>query len=190
MQQTFGNFVEQEDGQEYLIIHFSPSSLPLQQRWRNTGLSADFLAEYWTTFFPAHNGLARNKQQEIKGAVNYIANELLENLMKFSYRPANQPVSLELYLYQDHFKFYARNAIDPQTTTDFQTRIQVLLTQDPQALYLQQVERNAANEYCTDSGLGLLTIINDYGAKLAWKFETDAAAPEVMMVTTMVQIAL
>lgn len=190
MQQIFGDFVEQGDGDEYLLIHFSPTSQPIQQRWRNSGLSADFLAEYWSTFFPAYDVPSRVKQREIKGAINYIANELLENVMKFSYQPADYPVNLELYLYEDEFKFYTRNAIDPQAVGGFQVRIQTLLTEDTQMLYLEQLERNAADESSTGSGLGLLTMVNDYGARLAWKFETLSQDLEIITVITMVQLAL
>ena len=189
MQQIFGDFVEQENGKEYLIVHFSPTSLPIQQRWRNSGLSADFLAEYWATFFPAHDVPSRNRQHEIKGTINYIANELLENVMKFCYQPVDYPVSLGLYLYEAEFKFYAQNAIAPSTVDNFRARIQTLLTEDTQKLYLEQVEKNAA-ENNTSSDLGLLTMINDYGAKLAWKFETLSSEFEVIVVTTMVQLAL
>jgi hypothetical protein len=190
MQQIFGNFVEQGSGDEYLLIHFSPTSLPIQQRWRNSGLSADFLAEYWATFFPAHDVPSRRRQWEIKGAINYIANELLENVMKFSYQPADYPVSLGLYLYEDEFKFYTSNAVDPRAVGDFQVRLQALLTEDTQRLYLEQLERNVVDESSNGAGLGLLTIINDYGACLAWKFETFSQDSEVIMVTTMVQLAL
>ncbi|MBN1218903.1 MAG: ATP-binding protein [Anaerolineae bacterium] len=189
MQQIFGNFVEPKNGAEYLIVRFSPTSLPLQQRWQNTGLSADFLAEYWTSFFPAHDIPSRNKQQEIKGAVNYVANELLENVMKFNYQPADYPVSLGLYLYQNHFRFYATNAIDPRVVEDFQARIQNLLRGDPQALYLEQVEKNAAED-SYGSHIGLLTILSDYGAQLAWKFETISRETTIITVTTMAQLDL
>lgn len=51
-QQTFGKFQENfESGREFLNLSFSPSSLSIQQRWRNNGLSADFVADYMTTFF-------------------------------------------------------------------------------------------------------------------------------------------
>jgi hypothetical protein len=189
MKQIFGEFVEQGNGDEYLVIHFSPTSLPLQQRWRNSGLSADFLAEYWSTFFPAHDVPSRNKQNEIKGAINYIANELLENIMKFAYQPADHPVSLGLYLYQNEFKLYAGNAIAPDAIKDLQTRIHALLTEDPRQLYLEQVEKNASGE-SSGSHLGLLTIVNDYQARLGWKFETSSQNPDVVEVTTMVHLTL
>ena len=43
MAQIFGNFIEAKEGSgEYLKISFHPASAPLQQRWRNNGLSAAF----------------------------------------------------------------------------------------------------------------------------------------------------
>jgi hypothetical protein len=93
-------------------------------------------------------------------------------------------------LYQDKFRFYASNAVDPAVVEGFQKRIQALLTEDPQMLYLQQVEQNAANVNSTDSQLGLLTMVNDYNARLAWKFESPAQTPETIVVTTMVELAL
>lgn len=190
MEDILGEFVEPGNGDEYLIIHFSPSSLPLQQRWRNSGLSADFLAEYWATFFPAHDVPSRNKQVEIRGGINYIANELLENIMKFCFQPADQPVSLGLYLFEGKFRFYASNAIDPDDVLTFQARINRLLTKDTQTLYLEQIEKNVSDQTNDRSQLGLLTMINDYQARLAWKFETISQKPRNIIVTTMVELSL
>ena len=54
MTRIFGDFTERKDDHgEHLEIGFSPTSIPIQQRWRNNGLSADFLADYLSTFFPA-----------------------------------------------------------------------------------------------------------------------------------------
>ena len=95
MIQTFGHFIERQDDQsEYLKIGFSPTSIPIQQRWRNNGLSADFLADYLSTFFPGDDRAAAERQAELKGAVSYVANELLENAMKFSYAPSQHAISL------------------------------------------------------------------------------------------------
>ncbi len=52
MVQVFGAFHNDSlKSREFLKLGFSPGSSPLQQRWRNNGLSADFLADYLTTFF-------------------------------------------------------------------------------------------------------------------------------------------
>jgi len=190
MEQIFGDFVERDDVcKEYLIIHFSPTSIPLQQRWRNNGLSADFVAEYWSTFLPIYDISSQRRQQEAKGAIGYIANEMLENVIKFSHKPSDHPVSMELCLYQDEFKFYTHNAIDPQAVGPFQVHIRRLLTEDTGMLYLQQLESNVLDK-SVGARLGLLMMINDYDARLAWKFESDPQDPESFTVTTMAQLAI
>jgi hypothetical protein len=186
MQLDFGKFLEPDEGREYLIIHFSPTSLPLQQRWRNNGLSADFLAEYWSTFFPTGAGLSQQQHFEIKGVISYIANELLENVMKFSYKPANYAANLKLYLFENEFRFYTQNAIDPQTVADFQQRIRQLLSSDLQQLYVQQIKQSQIN----GSQLGLLTMIHDYGVQMAWRFEYILPSSERINLTTMVRLEL
>ncbi|MGC8711268.1 MAG: hypothetical protein ACP5RH_02650 [Leptodesmis sp.] len=40
------------------------------------------------------------------------------------------------------------------------------------------------------SGLGLLTMMTDYLAKLGWKFETINTDPQIILVTTMVQLMI
>ncbi len=192
MTEIYGDFREPEDVGEYLIIRFSPSSIPLKQRWRNNGLSADFLAEYWATFFPAYDIASQQRQAEIKNAIDYVANELLENIMKFSYSPSNYPVDIGLYLFEDEFRFYARNPIDPVSLQGFRELIQKLLVADPLELYLQQIEHNAVSEDGNVSQLGLLTMMTDYNATLAWKFESLEPSPgmEILIVTTMVSLSL
>lgn len=102
MVQIFGDFLKRKEAScEYLKIAFSPTSIPTQQRWRNNGLSADFLADYLSTFFPGEDPTSTERKAEIKGAVSYIANELLENAMKFSYAPSQHAISIDVYLDED-----------------------------------------------------------------------------------------
>ena len=190
MIQTFGDFIEQSPSAEYLIIGFSPSSIPLKQRWRNNGLSADFLADYLTTFFPGNEDdpSTIDRQAEIKSAVSYIANELLENAMKFNDEASDYPIDIKLQLLSDGVIFSVANSISRSSIGKFQAYIEQLLTCDPSELYIQQLEKNAADESCSASGLGLLTMLNDYTAKLGWKFKTVQTDPEIIAVTTMVQL--
>ncbi len=190
MTQIFGYFTNERNDQEYLIIGFSPTSIPLKQRWRNSGLSADFLADYLSTFFPSEDSDSVDRQAEIKDAVSYIANELLENAMKFSHAPSEQPVSIGLHLQHDLVRFYVTNSVDPDTVPSFQEFIQKLLSEDPYELYIRLLERNAEDDYDAHSGLGFLTMMNDYDAKLAWKFDTVQQQPKKINVTTMVQLRI
>jgi hypothetical protein len=98
---------------------------------------------------------------------------------------------LALYLHQDEFRFYASNAIDPEAIEPFQARIRELLTEDIDMLYMRQLERNVTDENRTESQLGLLTIIHDYDAHVAWKFETlSHETAEITLVNTMVRLAI
>ena len=189
MKQILGNFIEPEEGHgEYLKIGFLPSSIPLQQRWRNNGLSADFLAGYVSTFFPGEDQASNARQAEIKDAISFIANELLENAMKFTHASAHHTVTIEMYLQADVIRLYTINCIAPDRIQPFQQYIGRLLTADTNALYTEQLERNANAEGDTGSGLGFLTMLNDYGAILAWKFGNLVHDGDDVALTTMVRL--
>lgn len=187
MAQIFGHFRESSQEKEFLVLNFSPNSIPIQQRWRNNGLSAEFLGSYWATFFPNDENLSSNRQEEVRSAVSYIANELLENAMKFNHIPSKCPITIAMHLDLDYIRFYVSNCIDPRSVEPFQTIIQELLTSDPDELYMQQIEKSAEDD-SEDSHLGLLTMMNDYQASLGFKFETLTAHHNAIRVTTMVQL--
>ena len=193
MEKILGDFIQDlPSSQEYLILSFSPGSIPLRQRWRNNCLSADFLADYFSTFFLG-NGCRQpdsDKQAEVKSAVSYIANELLENAMKYGVEMSSFPVSIQIHLNPDLITFQLTNSIWAEQTQKFQSHIKTLLQANPQELYIAQLEKNALDENYEASGLGLLTMLNDYGAKLGWKFEFLSQEPTEIAVTTMVQLAI
>ena len=192
MEKILGDFLQDlPSSQEYLILSFSPGSIPLRQRWRNNCLSADFLADYLSTFFLGNGGRQpdSDKQAEVKSAVSYIANELLENAMKYGVEMSPFPVSIQIHLNPDLITFQLTNSIRTEQTQKFQSHIKTLLQADPQELYIAQLEKNALDENYEASGLGLLTMLNDYGAKLGWKFESLSQENEIA-VTTMVQLVI
>lgn len=193
MTQIFGDYREGlPSSPEFLIIGFSPSSIPLRQRWRNNGLSADFMADYLMTFFPDDKCDARSThhQAEVKSSVSYVANELLENAMKFNDERANIPIGIELQLYDSHLVFITTNTIALDRLTPFQDYLERLTSCDPEELYLEQLEKNALDETSGSSGLGFLTMMNDYAAKLGWKLEADGSHAEFVTVSTMVQLPI
>ncbi len=193
MNRILGNFRDELPvSQEGLTIVFSPTSLPLKQRWRNNGLSADFMADYFSTFFPGgeNDSLEIGTQAELKSAVSFIANELLENAMKFNDETSPYPISIRLQMDKHVLLFLASNSINLQASEKFQSFITKLLNSNPSDLFIQHLEKSAAENDDNHSGLGLLTMVNDYCAKLGWKFETLPENPEVINVTTMVQLTL
>lgn len=190
MADIFGDFVEKDKKDEqFLELGFSPTSIPLQQRWRNNGLSAGFLSDYVSTFFPGEDSDSAERREEIKSAVSYIANELLENAMKFNYAPSEYPISVGMHLDQDKVRFYVTNSIDPGAVAAFQDLIKRLLTEDTNDLYIETLEQNE-RERNAGSGLGYLTMINDYGARLGWQFTRCPDHPQVTKLTTLVQLPI
>lgn len=191
MPRIFGDFTEpREESGEYMKIGFYPNSVPIQLRCRNNGLSADFLAGYFSTFFPGDDVAASDRQLEIKDAISFIANELLENAMKFSHGPGQQVVSIEVFLEADAIDLYTTNSIDPARNDGFLRAIDRMLTEDPNDLYMERIELNAEHSNQGGSGLGFLTILNDYGARLAWKFTGGEEGGLDNRVTTMVHLVV
>lgn len=194
MAQVFGEFTEDfSERSEFLVLGFSPSSLPIQLRWRTNGLSADFLGDYVKNFFPGDSSAALNKQTEIRHAVSFVANELLENAMKYSDKSAGQPINLEVHLFSDRLIFLSKNSVHQNAIADFQTYLQkitTITTNDIYEMYINQVEKSVDVDEPESSGLGYLTMIMDYKASLGWKFEQILDNNPINIVTTMVQLPL
>jgi len=172
---------------EHMCLSFKPSSVPIKQRWRNNGLSADFLGDYLTTFFPKKDGEKDSvkKQAEIRDAVTYIANELLENAMKYSDDSSVIPNSIDLSLQEDKLVFTEVNAITEKQQAEFKDFITELNESDPDELFMKKLEASAVSE--SSSGLGYLTMINDYQANIGWLFDASSGGHQV---TTQVIISI
>ncbi len=193
----FGKFRESipKTYHEYLELGFSPTSIPIQRRWRNNGLSADFVADYLTTFLPIYdaNDKYNDLKVEIKGAINYIANELLENAMKFNYEPSEEPIKFNLHLLpetQATIVLSVSNGISLEDCNNLQDFIQDFLASDPDEFYLRQLEKSASDQTEPGSGMGFITMRNDYQAQLGWKFTRSEHQSENFTVTTMAQLTV
>ena len=194
MPQIFGDFVESFPlAQDSLEVTFTPNSLPIKKRWRSNRLSANFMADYFSNFLqvdeddPAH----KRRIKEGKGAVSFVANELLENAIKFNDRGTNFKIKFGIYFIEEAditAVLFATNSVSGEGLDKFQKFIQELLCSDPEKLYVQQIEKSAQEENSGESGLGFLTMINDYSAKLGWKFEIVQKEPKMIAVTTMVLV--
>jgi hypothetical protein len=184
--QATGKSADVSQEREYLTLAFSPSSAPLRSRWRNNGLSADFLGDYVTTFMPATEGLAGmvSRPSEIKHAVTYIANELLENAMKYHARDVDIPIKIHLELTSDQITVSVSNGIGVIQAERYKAFVEQLQKEDAGDLIIKQQEESAKSDASTVSCLGLLTIMADYDAQLDWRFEIQSAQPESGLVTT------
>jgi hypothetical protein len=194
MPQIFGDFVESfPPEQDSLELTFTPSSLPIKKRWRSNRLSANFMADYFSNFLPVDEEDPTHKRRikESKAAVSYVANELLENALKFNNQATNFKIKFGIYFIEEAdvtAVVFATNSVSAEGLDKFQSFIQELLSSDPQELYVQQIEKSAEDENSGASGLGFLTMLNDYSAKLGWKFEIVQKDPKMIAVTTMVLV--
>jgi hypothetical protein len=194
MPQIFGDFVESFPlPQDSLELSFTPNSFPIKKRWRSNRLSANFMADYFSNFLPVDEGDPAQKRRikESKGAVSYVANELLENAIKFNDLGTNFKIKFGIYFIQEADMtavLFATNSVSAEGLDKFQKFIQELLCSDPEKLYVQQIEKSAEEENSEASGLGFLTMINDYSAKIGWKFEIVQKDPKMIAVTTMVLV--
>jgi hypothetical protein len=194
MPQIFGDFVESFPlAQDSLELTFTPNSLPIKKRWRSNRLSANFMADYFSNFLQVDEDDPAQKRRikESKGAVSYVANELLENAIKFNDRGTNFKIKFGIYFIEEADMtavLFATNSVSAEGLDKFQKFIQELLCSDPEKLYVQQIEKSAQEENSGESGLGFLTMINDYSAKLGWKFEIVQKEPKMIAVTTMVLV--
>jgi hypothetical protein len=192
--ETFGHYDDDMPDGEYLVIGFSPSSIPLKERWRTNGLSADFIADYLQTFFIGDKG-APNSNAPIpvqsKNAVKYVANELLENAMKFNNDNSQYQTCINFNLHVDRLVFKVTNSVTKERAESFKTFINKVLNEEPNELYIEQMEANAlADDTVHHSGLGFLSMLCDYSAKLGWKFQYYNNDEDLLTVTTMVTLEL
>jgi hypothetical protein len=192
MNQIFGYYVDKPLSQDQITLKFMPSSIPIKERWHNNGLSADFMADYLIAFFPKDDSdpSTIKRQNEIKSATGYIANELLENSMKYCDYNVKYPITIQLQLDADQIRFFVTNSISQIDVHKFIAFVEELMDSDPNEMYFNQLEKNAEEENSTSSGLGFLSMINDYSAMLGWKFQTAQTSPAIITVTTMVQVTL
>jgi hypothetical protein len=185
---NFGTFRQEVLGEEYLMLNFSPRSAPRNRRWRNYGLSADFLGDYFSAFFPGDeiSDSKINRRETVKAAVTYIANELIENAVKYTDEDAGLPISIALHLYEQEIIFRAINYAHQSSVEKYQQFIQEFLSSDPDTFYTSQLEKTALGG--GESSMGILTMSNDYGAKFGWTFQQHELESDIIEVIVMASL--
>jgi hypothetical protein len=152
-------------------------------------LSVAFMTDYIANLFPTREDDIQTfeRQLKIKSAATYITNELLENCVKFHDNRLKHPIKISSCLQDKNLILIATNCVSLASLDKLEAFVNTLLTTDVDELYFHQLEKGA-EEDSEQSQLGLLSMINDYNAKLGWKIEDINLNPEIKMVTTMVQL--
>lgn len=185
---VFGEYAEPDEGNIIgrLTLCFQSGSLNMDELWESSLLSASFLSTFWGKFFPAHGQDADIAREKMQDAVHYICSELLGNAVKFSY-DSEYMIEICLYLHESELRFYVSNSVSPDEIQKFQYFIRRIISEDTHELFLEQMEKNAAQD-SGESGIGYLTMINDYYVKLAWRFQD--IIPGVAFVTTLARLSV
>jgi len=148
---------------------------PLRLGWRHSGITSDFIAEVMSMPYVS----AKDQYTLVHHSIGYLTNELIENAVKFRLPAA---VEIEASLEATYFFLRVRNPIDAETSLVFQRKLDDMLDGDPSELLILQIEANALSQ-SSGSGLGILTLLSDYGARIMWEFDDDDENG-VMLTTT------
>ncbi len=149
---------------------------PLGLSWQHCAATSDFLSDFYALSRPA----TLQAYTEARHSIGYLLNELLENAVKFR---APGDILVETSLEGGRFEAKIVNPITLAVATRFQTVLTEITTHDPGELLLARIEANALAGAEGGSGLGLLTLMSDYGARLGWIFRRDEAAGALALET-------
>jgi hypothetical protein len=142
----------------------------LFQNWRRVSLSADFIARYYSYFFPY-----KEKAQQIldresaENSISFVLNELIENTAKYS-DAGKKEVEITIWMLGTFVLFNISNFVKEELAGSFLKVAREILDSDPEELYIKKLEKNI-EETTGGSGLGYLTLINDFGVALGFRLE-------------------
>ncbi len=149
---------------------------PIDLSWHHCTTTSEFLGEFFALQKPDRTPEAN----ETRHGIGYLANELLENAIKFR-RPGD--IMIETSLDGARFEMKVTNFVEPAVAARFQELLSEVTSRDPGDLLIERIEANAADSSSSGSGLGLLTLMNDYGAELGWIFRQPAADEPIQLET-------
>ena len=140
----------------------------LELRWFHCSETAEFLGNY----FSVKARSAKLNSRDAQHSIGYMANEILENAVKFRARGLGD-IQIEALLQGNAFEMRVTHFVEASIGTRFQELLTELLKRDPSELLIERIEANAADSSSGGSGLGILTLMSDYGASLGWSFTQE-----------------
>jgi len=152
-------------------------------RWVHCSTTADFLADFYAGVQAQDRSDAQIK--ELRHGIGYLTNELVENAVKFR---TTGDVEIEAGMENGDFLLRIANWIAPETSAQFQALLSELVAGDPGDLLIQRIEANAAGG--SGSGLGLLTLMSDYGVRMTWNFQPAGSGDHRVHLETLARLPL
>ena len=187
MNAIFGQFDESMDfGRNHLNVRLSEECI--QQHWSHCSLISDFLADYYGYLMPGQDGEAFDRRNELMHSIRYLINELMENAIKFR---KGGDISVAVNYSGQALTFLISNRVSHDNINKFKLLLSEVCSGDPGELLLAKIEQNALDpERGHESGLGFLTLMNDYGVGLGWRFAPDPLDTTVQVVHTMARMPI
>ena len=149
---------------------------PLGVSWQHASETCEFLGDV----FALQHAKSGADYTDARHSIIYLVNELLENAIKFR---APGSIKVDCSLQDGNFELTVSNETAAEVATRFQSLIEEITSRDPGELLIERIEANAADESSSASGLGLLTLMNDYGARLGWDFRSPSPGAVVSLST-------
>jgi hypothetical protein len=104
--------------------------------------------------------------------------------MKYHERDVDIPIGIRLELTGSQITISASNGVGTEQAARYKAFVARILSNDAGDLLVRQLEESSEGTAPNESGLGLLTMINDYGVRLGWQFEGHPRYPGFLVVTT------
>ncbi|MEI8178636.1 ATP-binding protein [Aestuariivirga sp.] len=175
MMNQFGD-TERNNGPTAFAMRIMISDGPLGVSWQHASETCEFLGDV----FALRHAKDGADYTDARHSIIYLVNELLENAIKFRV-PGS--ISVDCSLEGGNFELTVSNDTAPAVAGSFQTLIKEIISRDPGELLIERIEANAVDENSSGSGLGLLTLMNDYGARLGWDFRSSTSGSAVTLST-------
>lgn len=175
MQAVYGE-ITRENGHEALGNMLTLAEGPLELTWHHASTTSEFLGE----FFALRSAELSLDYNETRHSIGYLVNELLENAVKFRH-PGD--ITIETSIEGARFEVRVSNLVSQETAERFSALLDEIVGRDPGELLIERIEANAMDENSSASGLGLLTLMSDYGARLGWRFSDEGNGDAVRLET-------
>jgi hypothetical protein len=168
--EILGQFTDEAREKPLSLTSLVTNATDMLQNWRRVSLSSDFLAKYYSYYFPYKEKAKRRISRDTaENNISFVMNELIENTAKYA-DARDKTVTIKIMLFEDDVVFQVANYLTAGLAESFANLAREILESNPEELYIKRLERNTETD-SGDSGLGYLTLINDYGIRMGFKFE-------------------
>ena len=153
------------------------SALEMMVHWGRCSLTADYLAGYVAPTFP--------DSDSARVEISMILDELIENAVKFC-ADVQEPVAVTVDSFGHCVRLKVSNLCHKHQAEDLERSIRRVLTHDPEDLFVQQVEKSAAEDI-DSSRLGFITLSMNDAVRLGARITQTSREH---LYTVMVQVVI